>query len=196
MLTALVVSFCAACRSIELEPRPIELLRSIVVVDTGSGHGTGFVAKCELIFPDAPEAGYAVTVVTCAHVAKNTIVFRIDRLGTTESDTAICTRLDTVGDVALLTYASDKPIPCLKLADVEPDFGDEVMGINFMLTKTPWAVSGLWCGLGRTTVPCSPGSSGGPLLHRGKVIGMTSHYIHHPHAQGAVRLEALRAALN
>ena len=196
MLIALAVGFCTACRSVELAPHPIELLRSIVVVDTGNGHGTGFVAKCELIFPDAPEVGYAVTVVTCAHVAKNTIVFRIDRLGATESDTAICTRLDLVGDVALLTYASDKPIPCLELADAEPDFGDEIVGINFMLTKAPWIAQGLWCGLGRTTVPCSPGSSGGPLLHRGKVIGMTSHYIHHPHAQGAVRLEALRAALN
>lgn len=190
---ALVVGFCAACQPVELHP--ISLLRSVVVVDTGEGHGTGFVVRCELIFPDSPESGYLVTIATCAHVASKSPTFRIVRMGNTESDTAMCVKLDLNGDVALLHYASDKPIPCLRLADSEPDFGASVVGINYMLNRQPWISEGLWCGMDRTTVSCGPGGSGGPILHEGRVVGMTRGYIHAPHAQFVAGLAALRAAL-
>lgn len=140
-----------------------DLSRSVAVVETFDGHGTGFLVD-------------DTTVMTAAHVAGSgqvTVHFgETEILGEVVAD-------DQGNDLALIQLERDPGLDPLPIASEPPRLGEDVLAIGAptgSLTVTRGIVSAVFDDGGiQTDASVNPGNSGGPLLRPGgEVLGVVT----------------------
>jgi len=145
----------AACASV---PPQQTARKSVMVVQTDTGHGSGVVIndKCAL---------------TAAHVvngAKELVLIGND----TKPHVAAIAAVDTEKDIGVVCAAKSLNAPPVQMVDKMPPDWTPVFTIGFPLDKEWILTEGLYQEDATTTTPVAPGNSGGGVFTKdGKYVG-------------------------
>lgn len=146
--------------------------RSIIALSHGEhGYSSGFVVS------DQPQADgtHLVRALTCAHSIKEFPCLIVsDGEPVAEGYQVLRREQNQATDYALISFQSTRELIPLALADQAPPPETGVLGLGhpMMGPLLLWRLTLTWCDDERVTGFLMRGSSGGPVLYRGRVVGM------------------------